>query len=358
MGVRQAKEYTRLERSAASLRPAEALPRRLQGVMQELLSVNERYHELLQASDVQRQELEAAREELAQLRPAVATLEAKHNAQVEALHRAEQASEDLRAAYELQGSRCKSAEAERDDLHKVVQAYAQRLLQSESELGSLGQRNAEAEAWLATHWQAGYEQGVAQQKKEGQGKLRRAHEKAEEQVSVAFVRGREESEREESSKSMREEAERQLLLHRAEEARKQQKALARQLEAERLARETAEGRTRQVSARLAGVRHEKTSLATELHSSREAHSADLQHFDQMENALGLACAEYSSLAVRHARTLSPTRAAAAADCGDDATASSPPRAASAALGDGGVHGFGRSPADEARMRPPVPSCER
>ena len=49
-------------RKPSIIRPREALPRRLQACMQELLSVNERYHELLVATDTQRLELEAALE--------------------------------------------------------------------------------------------------------------------------------------------------------------------------------------------------------------------------------------------------------------------------------------------------------
>ena len=357
MGVRQAREYTKLERGAEALRPAEALPRKLQAVMQELLTVNERYHELLQASFSQSQELDAARDELAKLRPVVATLEAKNNAQSEALHRAESGAKDVRDAHELLSARCKAVEAERDDLHKVVQAYAQRLLQAEEQLGTLNEKNAEAEAWLATHWQAGYEEGVAQQKREVQGKLRRVQEKAHAQASAAFERGREEVAAQAASRASREEAERALLLHRAEAARKEQKTLAQQLEAERVAREAAEGKARHVSARLAGVRHQKASLASELHSSRAAHSADLHHFDQMENALGLACAEYSSLAVRHAQCATAPAIGVAGGAGPGGGPSSPPRASSSAADDGdGAHGFGRSPVDAMRTARPVPAA--
>ena len=52
-GVRQVREYAKLEREVAASRPSEALPRRLQACMQELLAVNERYHELLAATSGQ-----------------------------------------------------------------------------------------------------------------------------------------------------------------------------------------------------------------------------------------------------------------------------------------------------------------
>ena len=45
--MRHAKAYSKLERSATALKPADALPRRLQACMQELLSANERHHALL-----------------------------------------------------------------------------------------------------------------------------------------------------------------------------------------------------------------------------------------------------------------------------------------------------------------------
>ena len=332
--VRQAREISKLDREAGALRPSEALPRRLQACMQELLSVNERYHELLQASDEQRSELEAAREELARLRPAHALLETKFAHEQVALRNAEKSAEDFRAAHELQAARITAVEAERDDLHKVVQAYAERLLQAESALGVTEERTAQAENWLTSHWQAGYEEGVAQQKKEMRQKLLQVKTKASQEQAQAFERGQAVSNAAASTKSQREEAERRLLLKRAEEARTQQKQLARQLESERVAREAVEGKARTAQARLAGMRHEKASLANELKTARAAHTADLEHFDQMENALGLACAEYSSLAAKHARAISPPRG---------------PR-------NMGANAFGSSPADEMRAARPRPAA--
>ena len=55
-----------------------------------------------------------------------------------------------------------AAEAEALDLHRVLRC-AQRLLECEKELASVKQRNTEAEALLAAHWDAGYEEGVRQQ---------------------------------------------------------------------------------------------------------------------------------------------------------------------------------------------------
>ena len=313
-------------RKPSIIRPREALPRRLQACMQELLSVNERYHELLVATDTQRLELEAAQKELAQLRPALASAEAKAKAQEEALSKAVATAEDLRAAHDLKSARCNAAEAERDDLHKVVKAYAERLLEAEQKLSETEQRNVEAEAWIATTWQTGFDEGVQQQRNEVRGKLRRAQQQAEARAADAFERGRQHSSAEAGGRLLREQAERRLLLHRAEEARLQQRSLAKALEDERQAREVAEGRSVKLSERLRGVRHEKQSLDGDLSAARAAHAADLEHFGQMESALGLACAEYSSLAAKHARAVSPppTRTAAADREGE--YGSSPPSA--------------------------------
>lgn len=304
--------------------------------MQELLNVNERYHELLSMFEVQRVELDSAREELSQLRPA---LEDAHNhiaAQEEALRRAEATAADLSQAHELQTARCTAAEAERDDLHKVVQAYSQRLLESEQKLDDSIQKNAQAEAHMATHWEAGYEEGVKQQQKEARGRLLRARQQATTSAKEAFERGKKESAAQQAARITREQAERRLLLHRAEEARQQQQALARQLESERQAREQAQAREAALDARLKGVRSQKQSLAGELDVSRAAHAADLEHFDQMESALGVACAEFSSLAARHARAVSPpqTRRGGA----DELEAR-----------------FGTSPPEAVRSHPPRPA---
>jgi hypothetical protein len=334
--VLAAQEAARASLDRSVRPPREALPRRLQACMQELLSVNERYHELLQVVDTQRRELEAARAEIAQLRPALSEAEAKCAANEEARERAETAAQDLRATHELQVARCTAAEAERDDLHKVVRAYAERLLASEKRTEETQQHAAESEAWLASHWQAGFEEGVAQQRNEARSKLRRAQQQAQQSVAEAFDKGKQQASDESSSRLLREQAERRLLLHRAEEARVQQRKLAKALEDERMARERAQERSAALQGRLRSVRHEKESIAGELSVTRAAHVADLKHFDQMEDALGLACAEYSSLAVRHARAVSPPTVSAAPDAED-------PR-------------FGCSPPEAMRTRPPRPAA--
>lgn len=307
--------------------------------MQELLNVNERYHELLVATEMQRTELDRANAELAELRPALESAHAKLAAQQEALVRADAVAKDATTAHGLQTARCSAAEAERDELHKVVKAYAQRLLEVETRLGDTQQRNAEAEAWLASHWEAGYEEGIKQQQREVKTKLHRAKERAASAAATAFQEGKAESSAAQSARITREQAERRLLLHRAEEARQQQQALAKRLGEERKQRQTAEGRSAALDARLRGVRSQKEALRDELSASRAAHAADLEHFDQMENALGLACAEYSSLAARHARAYSPPR--------------SPPRPSERTSDE--MH-FGSSPPDSQRTQPPRPAA--
>ena len=323
--------------------PASALPRRLQACMQELLNVNERYHELLQQTESQKTALEAAHAEITQLRPALESAEAQIAAQQQALQRAESMMQDTRTAHELQTVRCNAAEAERTELHKVIKAYAARLIESESQLSETKQRNTEAEAWLATHWEAGFEEGQKQQQKEARSKMQRARQQATAKVSEAFEKGKQQSAAAQSSRITREQAERRLLLHRAEEARTQQQHLAKELEGERQARQTAEGRSAALDERLKGVRSHKNSLQEELQTSRAAHKADLQHFDQMESALGVACAEYSSLAARHAR-------------GSESRARSPPRSPPRVAAAAPVEArFGSSPPEAMRMRPPRPS---
>ena len=56
----------------------------------------------------------------------------------------------------------------------MLKSYAERLLKVETELSDSQQKGVEAEAWQAAHWQAGYEQGVQQQKNDAKAKVRRA----------------------------------------------------------------------------------------------------------------------------------------------------------------------------------------
>lgn len=139
----------------------------------------------------------------------------------------------------------------------------------------------------------------------------------------------------------REEAERRLLLRRAEEARTQQRRTQSALEEERQARETAAERSERLEERLKANRSHKEALAVELHAQRAAHSADLDHFEQMESALGRACSEFSSLAQRHAVThahaLSPPRSRGVENVGASST-------------------YGSSPPEAVRTRPPRPAA--
>ena len=314
--------------STSSVRPSEALPKRLQACMQELLTVNERYHELLQIGEEQRRELEEARSELARLRPAYSEAQARLAQQQETLDAAHSTSASLQAVQELQAAKCAAVEAECADLHKVMQSYAQRLLESEAELAATKQRNLEAEALLAAHWEAGFEEGRQQQDTEARARLRRAKETAKHRVAEAYEHGKRAHAAEASTRRMRDEAERRVLLKRADEARQRERDLASALAEEQQAHGAAAARTTRLETRLQSVRSHKATLASELEATRAAHSADLDHFEQMESALGRACSEYSSLAARHARVLSPprTRPASAAATAASACGSSPPEA--------------------------------
>jgi hypothetical protein len=275
--------------------------------MQELLTVNERYHELLHISEEQRRELESAREELGRLRPALAEAEEQLTEARAALDNAQSTCASLQAANELHAAKHEAMRAEISDLHNVLQKYAQRLLASEAELAATKQRNLEAEALLAAHWEAGYEEGKAQLETEARARLRRAQERAKQKAEEAFEHGKRVHANEVMSHRQRDEAERRVLLRRADEAKEREEKVQMVLESERQAREEAAERAHKLEERLQSVRTHKAALASELEATRAAHSADLDHFEQMENALGRACTEYSSLAVRHARLLSPPR---------------------------------------------------
>ena len=321
--------------ASSAVRPAEALPRRLQACMQELLTVNERYHELLRITESQRVELESAREELAQLRPACAAAQSKIDEHNKSANQAHETAAVLQASNDLQAAQLAASKAECSDLHKVLRSYAERLLRCEAELQATKQRNVEAEALLATHWEEGYEEGQKQQQTEVRARLRRANEQAKQKVEEAFEKGKQANAQATSSRLLREQAERRVLLRRAEEARLQQRNLRHALAEERQARGAASERSSKLEQRLRSVRHHKAALADELEATREAHSTDLRHFEQMENALGVACAEYSSLAARHARAVSP-----------------PPSKVSS-TSDGA---FGTSPPSAARSKPPQPAA--
>ena len=122
--VVQARETLMAGRTPATVRPEAALPRRLQACMQELLTVNERYHELLLASEEQRKQLEAARAELGELRPKAAAADARLMDQQEALLRAQTTADALRESHELLTARCTAAEAERTDAPEAAEMAA------------------------------------------------------------------------------------------------------------------------------------------------------------------------------------------------------------------------------------------
>lgn len=111
--------------------------------MQELLTVNERYHELLTISEGQRMDLEIAQTDLAQLRPALAEAEVRLFEQAEALDRAQSTAASLQASNDLLVAKNAALDAESADLHKVLKSYAAQLLESEAELTVTKQRNLE-----------------------------------------------------------------------------------------------------------------------------------------------------------------------------------------------------------------------
>ena len=223
----------------------------------QLLTVNERYHALLQLEEQQKDELIKARAENRQLRPAVASLEEKLAVQQIALGHARDEAQKLRAQNDLQLARISAADAEREDLHRVVKDYAARLLEAESELATLRQRNAEADAMLAAHWDSGYEEGVKQQHVELNARIRRVEAQAKQREHDAYQRGKTEHAEETSARLLRDQAERRLLLRRAEAAQLQQNDLQLRLQREKQAHAAAAGRSNKLEERLRGVRHEK-----------------------------------------------------------------------------------------------------
>ncbi len=301
--------------------------------MHELLSVNERYHELLQAHEAQRRELDVTSAELKRTRAALAAAEAKVAEQSEQISRTEATVASAREATKLQAAQIEAADSERGELHRVVRNYTERLLHAEKALEESTERRVQAEAWTETHWQSGYEEGVAQQRAELRARLSRAKVAAETKSREAFEHGRQAAAAEATSRLLREQAERRLLLHQAEEARLQQNELKSKLKQERTAREQATDRSSAVEQRLNAVRHHKGKVESELNAARAAHAADLDHFEEMESALGMACNEYTALASARSHARTPPRAAPYAMCAS----------------------FGASPADAIRTSRPVPS---
>ena len=235
---------------------ADSLPRRLQACMQELLSANERYHELLITSRGQEGQLQQAQAEVERLTQLLATAEAAVELRLDESARERVASSDLREAYALQQGRLEAMESEVSRLQAELAASGHRGAAQNTEVAQLQKRCEEAERRAEQAEQRGFTEGMAQQHAQDQGRLRqmqaRAKEtspnpysspnpslnpnpgpspnpnpnqaRAKESVAQAFEEGRQQASSSQQAALLREQAQRRLLLHRAEEKRAQQQA--------------------------------------------------------------------------------------------------------------------------------------
>ena len=153
-----------------------------------------------------------------------------------------------------------------------------------------------AEALAEKQWEAGHREGVERQKALHVSRARKKEDGARREAEEAYERGRAQAAAEGAAALQREQAHRRLLLHRAEEARVAQAALERKLAAEVARATAAEGETRKLDERLRATRSGMRKLEGELGTERAARAEELQHFREMEEALGVACNEYSALA--------------------------------------------------------------
>ncbi|KAL1495493.1 hypothetical protein AB1Y20_016858 [Prymnesium parvum] len=324
-------------------RPREALPRRLQACMQELLTVNERYHEVLHQRDSLLAEVNTLRAETQRLRAALARSEAKsvhHEAQYSTML---STSEALREASALQTARTSAMEAEKGQLEQLLEACMGQLSSQQKEIEGLQEYTREVEELKAQAFQAGFDDGMAQQQAEHSSELRRLQLSAKSQAEQAFDEGKRRASADLAATLMREQAQRRLLLHRADEQREQRTSLEGQLLREQRARTEAQEKRQEYESRLHSVRRAKGMVEGELLATRTAHAQDLQHFKEMEQALGVAVNEFASLATVRARAkIVPEMAF------------SPPRAFEAAEGRGNTLP-GSSPPDALRTRAPRPS---
>ena len=227
---------------------ADSLPRRLQACMQELLSANERHHELLIESRGQEGQLQQAQAEVERLTQLLATAEAAVELRLDESARERVASSDLREACALQQGRLEAMEAEVVRLQAALAASGHRGAAQNTEVAQLQKRCEEAERRAEQAEQRGFTEGMAQQHAQDQGRLRqmqaRAKEtgpnpnpgpgpspnpdpnqaRAKESVAQAFEEGRQQASSSQQAALLREQAQRRLLLHRAEEKRAQQQA--------------------------------------------------------------------------------------------------------------------------------------
>lgn len=324
--------------------------------MQELLSVNERYHDLLEKRQRERHELEAANAEAHRLRAALGASEQRVTTLTTEQARLAGALRELSEAKELQAQRCMATEDSAAQLSRHAQDATQQIVALQHELGAAVRRAEEAERLAGHQFQRGFDEAAAKLQKQNESGMRLAQERAQETAQQAFEFGRTQRASEESAALLREQAQRRLLLHRAEESRLQQKELERQLKAREAASAAAERSQRALSERLRGVRSDKNALADQLRATRTAHEHDLLHFQVLSFYIRLY--DYYITTLLHSRTSTPSptsrrwrrRSASRAR----STPRSPPRAASPRAARSGATARRREAAAPPQSVPRVP----
>lgn len=121
-------------------RPREALPRRLQACMHELLSANERYHATLAQRDALLAELAPLRQEAKELHTRLARSEGRAEALEAQLASSSQACEALREAQELSEARHASALGAKGELGSLLEACMAQLATQQEEIERLHRR--------------------------------------------------------------------------------------------------------------------------------------------------------------------------------------------------------------------------
>ena len=246
---------------------SDSLPRRLQACMQELLSANERYHELLITTRGQEAQLQQAQAEIERLTQLLATAEEAVELRLDESARERVAASDLREAYALQQGRLEALEREVLRLQGELAASGDRGAAQSAEVAQLQKRCEEAEQRAEHAEQRGFAEGMAQQRAEDQvsmrarrrhdpnpnadpdpdpdpnpnpnpkpdpspspspdptqARLRQMQARAKASAARAFEEGRQQASSAQQAALLREQAQRRLLLHRAEEKRAQQQA--------------------------------------------------------------------------------------------------------------------------------------
>ena len=150
---------------------SDSLPRRLQACMQELLSANERYHELLITTRGQEAQLQQAQAEIERLTQLLATAEEAVELRLDESARERVAASDLREAYALQQRRLEALECEVLRLQGELAASGDRGAAQSAEVAQLQKRCEEAEQRAEHAEQRGFAEGMAQQRAEDQVSL-------------------------------------------------------------------------------------------------------------------------------------------------------------------------------------------